>query len=52
MSLDNARVRIVGRTHQRCFVIDWFNEFTDVSFNVMDVYRWDYGDRDCGHYSA
>ena len=40
MPFDNARVRIVGSTHQRCFVIEWFNEFTDVSFNVMDVYRW------------
>ena len=52
MSFDNARVRIVGVTHQRYFVIGWFNEFTDTSFNVMDVYRWGYDDRYRGQYSA
>ena len=52
MPFGNARGRIVGSTHQRCFVIEWFNEFTDVYFNVMDVYRWEYGDRDRGQYSA
>ena len=49
---DNARIRIVGVTHQRYFVIGWFNEFTDTSFNVMDVYRWGYDDRYRGQYSA
>jgi hypothetical protein len=52
MPFGKARGRIVGSTHQRCFVIEWFNEFTDVSFNVMDVYCRGYGDRDRGQYSA
>ena len=52
MPFDNARVHIIGSTHQRCFVIGWSNEFTDMFFNLMDVYRCGYGDRDRGQQSA
>ena len=52
MPFDNARVSILGVTNSRCFVIEWFNELTDTSFNVMDVYRWAYDDRYRGQCSA